>query len=96
MLVRNPGKLVSQRQLLAEVWGPQYRAPRPTTCGSMSRGCAATRARASRPRYFLTRAGHGLPVRALGGAGQAARAAAWRLGAIISPEWQDLLPGDVV
>ena len=24
ILVRNPGKLVSQRQLLQEVWGPQY------------------------------------------------------------------------
>ena len=24
VLVRNPGKLVSQRQLLQEVWGPQY------------------------------------------------------------------------
>jgi two-component system KDP operon response regulator KdpE len=24
MLVRNPGKLVSQRQLLQEIWGPQY------------------------------------------------------------------------
>ncbi len=23
-LVRNPGRLVSQRQLLHEVWGPQY------------------------------------------------------------------------
>ena len=25
VLVRNPGKLVSQRQLLQDVWGPQYR-----------------------------------------------------------------------
>ncbi len=24
ILVRNPGKLVSQRQLLHEVWGPKY------------------------------------------------------------------------
>jgi two-component system, OmpR family, KDP operon response regulator KdpE len=24
MLVRNPGKLISQRQLLTEVWGPAY------------------------------------------------------------------------
>ena len=24
MLVRNPGKLISQRQLLTEVWGPTY------------------------------------------------------------------------
>ena len=24
LLVRNPGKLVTQRQLLQEVWGPQY------------------------------------------------------------------------
>ena len=24
ILVRNPGKLVSQRQLLKEVWGPRY------------------------------------------------------------------------
>jgi two-component system KDP operon response regulator KdpE len=24
MLLRNPGKLISQRQLLTEVWGPAY------------------------------------------------------------------------
>jgi two-component system KDP operon response regulator KdpE len=24
LLIRHPGKLVSQRQLLQEVWGPQY------------------------------------------------------------------------
>ena len=44
VLVRNPGKLVSQRQLLQEVWGPQYerrdqlppRLPRPASAASSS------------------------------------------------------------
>ena len=33
VLVRNAGKLVSQRQLLHEVWGPAY-GDETTTCGS--------------------------------------------------------------
>ncbi len=41
VLVRNTGRLVSQKQLLQEVWGPPT-APRPTTCGSTWRSCAAS------------------------------------------------------
>ena len=33
VLIRNRGRLVSQQQLLQEVWGPRT-ARRPTTCGS--------------------------------------------------------------
>lgn len=33
ILLRNPGKLISQRQLLHDVWGRNTR-PRPTTCAS--------------------------------------------------------------
>ena len=39
VLVRNRDRLVTQRQLLAEVWGPQTR-PRPTTCVSTLPSCA--------------------------------------------------------
>ena len=41
ILVQNPGKLVSQRQLLQEVWGPQY-GVRPTICASTWRSCATS------------------------------------------------------
>ncbi len=38
VLARNEGKLVGQRQLLQEVWGPAYET-RPTTCGSTWPSC---------------------------------------------------------
>ena len=41
VLVRNEGKLVSQRQLLQEVWGPRTRRRR-TTCASTWPSCAAS------------------------------------------------------
>ena len=41
ILVRNPGRLITKQQLLHEVWGPST-TPRPTTCASTSRSCAAS------------------------------------------------------
>jgi two-component system KDP operon response regulator KdpE len=59
ILVRNPGKLVSQRQLLQEVWGPQYR----TETNYLRLYLAQIRRKLepvpSRPRYFLTEPGMG-------------------------------------
>jgi two-component system KDP operon response regulator KdpE len=59
VLVRNPGKLVSQQQLLREVWGPQYR----TETNYLRLYLAQIRRKLepvpSRPRYFLTEAGMG-------------------------------------
>jgi two-component system KDP operon response regulator KdpE len=54
ILVRNPGKLVSQRQLLHEVWGPQYG----TETNYLRVYFAQIRRKLepdpARPRYFLT------------------------------------------
>ena len=65
VLVRHPGKLLSQRQLLDEVWGPGYE----TAQGNLRLYMAQLRRKLepepSRPRYFLTETGHGLPLRAL-------------------------------
>jgi two-component system KDP operon response regulator KdpE len=59
VLVRNSGRLVSQRQLLHEVWGPGYE-----TEGNYLRVFVAQLRRKlesdpSRPRYLLTEAGMG-------------------------------------
>jgi two-component system KDP operon response regulator KdpE len=58
-LVRNRGKLVTQRQLLQEVWGPQYE----TETEYLRVHLAAIRRKLeptpSRPRYFVTEAGMG-------------------------------------
>jgi len=59
VLVRSPGKLVSQRQLLQDVWGPQYR----TETNYLRLYLAQIRRKLepvpSRPRYFLTEPGMG-------------------------------------
>ena len=59
VLVRNQGKLVSQRQLLQEVWGPQYE----TETEYLRVYLAALRRKLeptpSQPRYFITEAGMG-------------------------------------
>lgn len=59
LLVRNAGKLVSQRQLLQEVWGPQYE----TETDYLRTYLAAIRRKLEpdrhRPRYFVTEPGMG-------------------------------------
>ena len=64
LLVRNPGKLVSQRQLLQEVWGPQYE----TETDYLRVYIAAVRRKLEpeprRAPLLHHRTGHGLPLRA--------------------------------
>jgi two-component system KDP operon response regulator KdpE len=59
VLVRNQGKLVSQRQLLKDVWGPQYE----TETEYLRVYLAALRRKLeptpSQPRYFITEPGMG-------------------------------------
>jgi len=59
VLVRNEGKLVSQKQLLQEVWGPQYE----TETDYLRVYLAGIRRKlepdTSRPRYFITEPGMG-------------------------------------
>jgi two-component system, OmpR family, KDP operon response regulator KdpE len=59
VLVRHPGKLLSQRQLLAEVWGPGYE----TAAGNLRVYMAQLRRKLerdpARPRHLLTEPGMG-------------------------------------
>jgi two-component system KDP operon response regulator KdpE len=59
VLVRHPGKLVTQRQLLQDVWGPQYG----TETNYLRVHMAAVRRKLepdpSRPRWFITEPGMG-------------------------------------
>jgi two-component system KDP operon response regulator KdpE len=59
VLVRNPGKLVSQRQLLAEVWGAQYRTETNYLRLYLAQIRRKLEPEPSRPRYFLTEPGMG-------------------------------------
>ena len=59
VLVRNPGKLVSQRQLLQEVWGPQYRDETNYLRLYLAQIRRKLEPEPSRPRYFLTEPGMG-------------------------------------
>ena len=59
-----PGKLVSQRQVLQEVWGPQYETRDRLPPRVHRGGAAQARARAQPPALLHHRAGDGLPVRA--------------------------------
>jgi two-component system, OmpR family, KDP operon response regulator KdpE len=58
-LVRNPGRLVTQRQLLQDVWGPQYE----NETNYLRVHLAAIRRKLEpdpgRPRYFITESGIG-------------------------------------
>jgi two-component system KDP operon response regulator KdpE len=58
-LVRNRGKLVTQRQLLQEVWGPQYEKETPYLRVFMAAIRRKLEADASRPKYFITEPGMG-------------------------------------
>jgi two-component system KDP operon response regulator KdpE len=59
VLVRSPGKLVSQRQLLQEVWGPQYGSETNYLRLYLAQIRRKLEPEPSRPRYFLTEPGMG-------------------------------------
>jgi two-component system KDP operon response regulator KdpE len=59
VLVRNPGRLVSQRQLLHDVWGPEYETETEYLRVLMGRVRRKLEADHSRPRHFRTEAGMG-------------------------------------
>jgi two-component system KDP operon response regulator KdpE len=54
VLTRNPGKLVSQRQLLQEVWGPQYERETNYLRVYLAQIRRKLEPDPARPRYFLT------------------------------------------
>jgi two-component system KDP operon response regulator KdpE len=59
VLVRNPGRLVSQRQLLQEVWGPEYGEESNYLRVHMAHIRRKLEADPSRPRHFITEPGMG-------------------------------------
>jgi two-component system KDP operon response regulator KdpE len=59
VLVRNRGKLVAQRQLLQEVWGPEYHDETNYLRVFMAQVRRKLEPEASRPRYFITEPGMG-------------------------------------
>jgi two-component system, OmpR family, KDP operon response regulator KdpE len=59
ILLRNPGKLVSQRQLLHDVWGPQYQSETNYLRQYMAQLRRKLEADPSRPRHLLTEPGMG-------------------------------------
>jgi two-component system KDP operon response regulator KdpE len=58
-LARHPGKLVSQRQLLHEVWGPQYETEANYLRVFMAQIRRKLEPDPARPRYFITEPGMG-------------------------------------
>jgi two-component system KDP operon response regulator KdpE len=56
VLVRNPGKLVTQRKLLQDVWGPQYEKETNYLRVYMAQIRSKLEPDPSRPRYFITEA----------------------------------------
>ena len=61
--MRNPGKLVSQRQLLQEVWGPEYHDETAYLRVHMANVRRKLEPEPSRPALLLHRARDGLPLR---------------------------------
>jgi two-component system, OmpR family, KDP operon response regulator KdpE len=59
ILARNPGKLVSQRQLLHDVWGPQYQRETHYLRQYMARLRRKLEPDPARPRHLLTEPGMG-------------------------------------
>ena len=59
VLVRNPGRLMSQRQLLQDVWGPEYGTETEYLRVLMARVRRKLEVDHSRPRHFLTEPGMG-------------------------------------
>ncbi|MGH9246114.1 MAG: response regulator [Acidimicrobiales bacterium] len=64
VLVRNAGKLVTQRRLLQEVWGPQYRNETNYLRVHLAHIRRKLEPEPSRPRYFLTEPGIGYRFKA--------------------------------
>lgn len=58
-LARSPGRLVTQRQLLQRVWGPQYENETNYLRVHMAHVRRKLEPEPSRPRYFITEAGMG-------------------------------------
>jgi two-component system, OmpR family, KDP operon response regulator KdpE len=63
ILLRNPGKLVSQRQLLQEVWGPQYQTETHYLRQYMAQLRRKLEADPAHPRHLLTEPGMGYRFR---------------------------------
>jgi two-component system, OmpR family, KDP operon response regulator KdpE len=63
LLVRNAGKLVSQRQLLQEVWGPKYEAETNYLRVYMAQIRRKLEPDPAAPRYFITEPGMGYRFR---------------------------------
>ena len=59
LLVRNEGKLVTQRQLLQEVWGPRYERETNYLRGFIAQIRRKLEPAPSQPRYFITEPGIG-------------------------------------
>ncbi len=59
VLVRNPGRLISQRQLLQEVWGPRYETETNYLRVYMAQLRAKLEPDPSRPQYLITEPGMG-------------------------------------
>jgi two-component system KDP operon response regulator KdpE len=57
--VRNAGRLVTQRQLLQEVWGPHYEKETNYLRVYLAQIRKKLEPDPARPRYFLTEAGMG-------------------------------------
>jgi two-component system KDP operon response regulator KdpE len=58
-LIRNPGRLLTQRYLLQQVWGPQYERETNYLRVYMAQLRRKLEPDPSRPRYFITEAGMG-------------------------------------
>jgi two-component system KDP operon response regulator KdpE len=69
VLVRNRDRLVTQRQLLKQVWGPQYERETNYLRSHMANIRRKLEPNPSHPRYFRTEPGVG--IRFVGGAGEA-------------------------
>ena len=63
ILLRNPGKLVSQRQLLREVWGPEYQTETNYLRQYMAQLRRKLEEDPARPRYLITEPGMGYRFR---------------------------------
>jgi two-component system, OmpR family, KDP operon response regulator KdpE len=59
ILVRNPGRLVTQRHLLQEVWGPEYGEETNYLRVHLAHLRAKLEPEPARPRYFITEPGMG-------------------------------------